>query len=167
MFSQGNRGLLRLRHLPRAPSRWWQSQNMNPGPGFTCPEKWPEPDQATFLDSSGLTYRRHLQVQRPGRVLETMEEPSLHLGFCECGYEVVCLVCKKKKKVITAVWNIHLGSPRDHGSITRAAGPPAAGCPLCLVRTQPCWGRSSLCMLGRPLTVMTWHFQVAMATTAW
>lgn len=99
MFSQGNRGLLRLRDLPRAPSRrWWQSQNMNPGPGFACPEMWPEPDQATFLDSSGLTYGRHLQGQRPGRVLETTEEPSLHLGFCECGYEVVCLGWEKKKK---------------------------------------------------------------------
>lgn len=129
MFSQGNRGLLRLRHLPRAPSRWWQSQNMNPGPGFTCPEKWPEPDQATFLDSSGLTYRRHLQVQRPGRVLETMEEPSLHLGFCECGYEVVCLVCKKKKKKLsqqsgTSTWDLRgimapslgLQGPRQQGA---------------------------------------------------
>lgn len=66
-----------------------------PRPWLQHPETWTEPDQVTFLDPSGLTYRSDLQAQRPDSVLKTMEELSLHLGFSECRFEAVFGLWKK------------------------------------------------------------------------
>lgn len=77
----------------------------------------------------------------------------------------MCLVWEKTL-YHQAVWTIRVRAPWDHGSVIGATGPLAAGYPLCLDPTQPRGGHSSLCMPGRPLSVIRWHSQVVTAPMA-